>query len=79
MTKTSRARYTLEFKQKAGRLDEGGQSIAAVAWTLGVVDQSLFNWVKAHKQGLLKGAGSKPSPRAPSKWKSAGCRPNWHA
>ena len=60
MTKTSRARYTLEFKQEAVRLVEGGQSIAAVARTLDVVDQTLFNWVKAHKQGLLKGAGSKP-------------------
>jgi len=56
MTKTSRARYTLEFKQEAVRLVEGGQSIAAVARTLGVVDQTLFNWVKANKQGLLKGA-----------------------
>jgi len=56
MTKTSRARYTLEFKQEAVRLVEGGQSIAAVARTLGVVDQTLFNWVKAHNQGLLKGA-----------------------
>ena len=53
MTKTSRTRYTLEFKQEAVRLVEGGQSIAAVARTL-------FNWIKAHKQGLLKGAGSKP-------------------
>jgi transposase len=53
MTKTSRARYTLEFKQEAVRL-ENGQSIAAVARTLGVVDQTLFNWVKAHKQGKLK-------------------------
>src|SRR3990167_9051197 len=60
MTKTSRARYTLEFKQEAVRLVEGGQSIAAAARTLGVVDQTLFNWVKAHKQGNLKGADSKP-------------------
>lgn len=49
MTKTSRARYTLEFKQEAVRLVDNGQSIAAVARTLGVVDQTLFNWVKAHK------------------------------
>ena len=60
MTKTSRARYTLEFKQEALKLVEGGQTIAAVARTLGVVDQTLFNWVKAHKQGKLKGADSKP-------------------
>jgi transposase len=59
MTKTSRARYTLEFKQEAARLVENGQSIAAVARTLGVVDQTLFNWVKAHRQGKLTGADSK--------------------
>ena len=51
MTKTQRARYTLEFKQEAAHLVESGQSIAAVARTLGVVDQTLFNWVKAHRQG----------------------------
>jgi transposase len=49
MTKaTKRARHTLEFKQEAVRLVEGGQSIAVVARTLAVVDQTLFNWVKAH-------------------------------
>ena len=43
MTKTSRARYTLEFKQEAVRLVDNGQSIAAVASALGGVDQMLFN------------------------------------
>ena len=43
MTKTSRARYTLEFKLGAVRLAYHGQSTAAVARTLGVVDQALFN------------------------------------
>ena len=59
-TTSTRARYTLEFKQEAVRLVAGGQSIAAVARTLGVVDQTLFNWVKAERQGKLKGADSKP-------------------
>ncbi|MDY0329817.1 MAG: IS3 family transposase [Thiomonas sp.] len=60
MTKTTtRARYTFEFKQEAVRLVEGGQSMAAAARTLGVVDQTLFNWVKAHRQGKLTGADSK--------------------
>ena len=59
MTKTSRARYTLEFKQEAVRLVDNGQSTAAVARTLGVVEQTLFNWVKAHRQGKLTGADSK--------------------
>jgi transposase len=59
MTKTVRARYTLEFKHKAVRLVTGGQSIAVVARTLGVVEQTQFNWVKAERQGRLKGADSK--------------------
>ncbi len=59
MTKTARARYTREFKQEATRLVTGGQSIAAAARTLGAVEQTLLNWVKADRQGRLKGAGSK--------------------
>lgn len=60
MTKTKpRARYTLEFKQEAVRLVEGGQSIAAAARTLGVVDQTLLNGVKAHRAGKLTGVDSK--------------------
>ena len=59
MTKTTRARYTLEFKQEAVRLVEGGQSIAAAARTLGLVEQTLFNWVKAPRQGRLTGAEGK--------------------
>ena len=59
MTKAIRARYTLEFKQEAVRLVEGGQSQAAVAKTLGLVEQTLFNWVKASRHGQLKGADSK--------------------
>ena len=32
---------------------------ARASRTLGVVDQTLFNWFKAHGQGKLKGADSK--------------------
>jgi transposase len=64
MTKTVSARYTLEFKQEAVRLVEGGQSIAAAARTLGVVDQTLFNWVKAQRQGRLQGADNKTNVSA---------------
>ena len=58
MTKSTRARYTLEFKQEAVQLVESGQSIAAAARSLGVVEQTLFNWVKAKREGRLKGASS---------------------
>ena len=56
MTKTSRARHTLQFKQQAVRPVDNGQGIAALARTLGVVDQTRLNWVKAHRQGKLTGA-----------------------
>ena len=56
MTKTSRARHTLQFKQEAVRLVHGGQSITAAARTLGVVEQTdaLQLWVKgpARRQTL---------------------------
>ncbi len=37
MTKKVRAKYTLEFKQEAVRLVQGGQTVAAVDRTLDVV------------------------------------------
>ena len=63
MTKASRARYTLEFKQEALKLVEGGQTIAAVARTLGVVDQTLFNRVKAHKPRQTHRSGQQARQR----------------
>src|SRR3981081_3935222 len=59
MIRATRARYTLEFKQEAVRLVESGQSIAAASRTLGLVEQTLFNWVKAHREGKLKGGDSR--------------------
>jgi transposase len=59
MMKTVRALYTVVFKQEAVRLVQGGQSIAAPARPLGVVKQTLFNSVKAQREGQLKGADSK--------------------
>jgi transposase len=37
---------------------ESGQSIAAAARTLGVVEQTLYNWVKAKREGRLTGANN---------------------
>ena len=58
MTKTTRARYTLEFKFEAVRLVKGGQSMAAKAKILGIAEQTLHNWVKADKVGRLTGVGT---------------------
>ncbi|RMO79052.1 Transposase IS3, partial [Pseudomonas syringae pv. philadelphi] len=37
-----------------------GLTLAAAARSLGISDQTLFNWVKAHRQGRLTGADIKP-------------------
>ena len=56
MRKGTRGRYTLEFKQEAVRLVESGQAMAAAARSLGVVEQTLGNWVKLQRAGRLKGS-----------------------
>ena len=53
MSKIVRARYTLEYKQEAVRLVEGGRAIGAVARDLGIADQTVHNWMKAQAAGQL--------------------------
>jgi transposase len=60
----TRGPYTLEFKQEAVRLVESGQAMAAAARSLGVVEQTLGNWIKLHRAGRLKGASGKPQVTA---------------
>ena len=57
MVKIPRKAYTLEFKQEAVRLVESGQRISEAARSLGIVEQTLANWVKAHREGKLRGSG----------------------
>ena len=64
MTKATRKQYTLEFKQEAVRLVESGQSLASAARTLGIIEQTLGNWVKAQRKGTLQGASGKASVTA---------------
>src|SRR6218665_2011560 len=59
MTKTVRARYTLEFKQEAVRLVHGGQNIAEAARTPGGVAEAPVHSVKAERLSKLTGADSK--------------------
>ena len=54
MRNGKRGRYTLEFKLEALRLVESGQSIAESSRSLGVVEQTLANWVKLSGAGKLK-------------------------
>jgi len=60
MFKIPKREYTLEFKEGAvGRVLNGGQGIGAVAKDLGLVEQTLRNWVKAAQAGKLNPAGGK--------------------
>jgi transposase len=58
MEKLIRRRYTLEYKQEAVRLVGSGQRVCAAAKALGIVEQTLANWVKADKLGQLRGLSS---------------------
>lgn len=51
--------YTLEFKELAVKRVKDGQSLAGVAKELGLVEQTLRNWIKAAAAGKLSGADGK--------------------
>jgi len=57
--KIPKQEYTAEFKELAVKRVQGGQTVGAVARDLGLVEQTLRNWVKAAAAGKLNGAGSK--------------------
>jgi transposase len=59
MRQGRRGRYTLEFKQEAVRVAESSPTLAEAARSLGVVEQTLSNWVKAHGSGTLKEVSGK--------------------
>jgi transposase len=59
MFKIPKQEYTPEFKELAVKRVKSGQSIGAVAKELGLVEQTLRNWVKAAKAGKLHPPGAK--------------------
>ena len=46
-----KARYAGEFKVAAVQLIDAGRRSVEVARELGVVEQTLHNWLKAHREG----------------------------
>ena len=54
MFKILKQEYTAEFKELAVKRVRSGQSVGAVARELGLVEQTLRNWVKAAKAGKLR-------------------------
>ena len=59
MKKIPKQEYTAEFKELAVKRVKEGQTAGAVAKDLGLIEQTLRNWVKAAAAGKLKGAGAK--------------------
>lgn len=51
--------YTVEFKEQAVKHAQA-VGVGAAARELGLVEQTLRNWVKAAQAGHLAGAGAKP-------------------
>ncbi|KAF0166899.1 MAG: transposase family protein [Rhodocyclaceae bacterium] len=57
--KIPKQEYAAEFKDLAVKRVKAGQSVGAVARELGLIEQTLRNWVKAAAAGKLNGPGSK--------------------
>jgi transposase len=57
--KIPKQEYTAEFKEQAVKHAQS-MGIGAAARELGLVEQTLRNWVKATEAGKLVGAGAKP-------------------
>jgi transposase len=60
-----KARYAEEFMAAAVQLIDAGRRPAEVAREIGVVEQTLHNWLKAHREGTVKSrAGREGDARA---------------
>ncbi len=60
MKKIPKQEYTAEFKSLAVKRVKDGLTVGAAARELGLIEQTLRNWVKAAAAGTLNGAGVKP-------------------
>ena len=60
MKKIPKQEYTAEFKALAVKRVKDGLTVGAAARELGLIDQTLRNWVKAADAGKLGGAGIRP-------------------
>ena len=59
MFKIPKQEFTAEFKELAVKRVKSGQSVGLVARELGLVEQTLRNWVKAAGRGQLNAPGAK--------------------
>jgi len=59
MQRIPKQAYTAEFKELSVKRVKSGQTISAVAKDLGLIEQTLRNWIKAADAGKLNSAGGK--------------------
>ncbi len=57
--KIPKQEYTAEFKELAVKRVKAGQTAGVVSKELGLIEQTLRNWVKAFDAGKLNGPGAK--------------------
>ena len=57
MQKIPKQEYTAEFKEQAVKRVKDGKTVGAVAKEMGLVEQTLRNWVKASDAGTLDALG----------------------
>jgi len=77
MFKIPKQEYTVEFKELAGKRVKSGETVGAVARDLGLVEQTLRNWVKAAKADKLHAPGAKtvtPEQMEPSRVRAENAR-----
>ncbi len=60
MKKIPKQEYTAEFRELAVKRVKAGQTVGVIAKELGLIEQTLRNWVKAFDAGKLNGPGAKP-------------------
>ena len=58
MQKILKGEYTAEFKEQVVKRVKDGKSVGAVAKEMGLVEQTLRNWVNQFDEGRLNGAGA---------------------
>ena len=64
MKRIPKQEYTAAFKEQAVAMVKGGKTVAEAARALGLVEQTLRNWVKLAGQGQAARGGQGHHPRA---------------
>lgn len=62
MKRIPKQEYTVQFKAQAVRMVESGKSVPDVARALGLVEQTLRNWVKLAAKGKLHDGAKEITP-----------------